>query len=370
MSRTGPFGTLSASDGMQDFKTGYLTLASPTVIDGTAMRCVIAPSVFWLFLKAFKDIGTRPGNRAPITQCSLVYRNMAILGVEGFSSLPKHCLFLCYVFFLAAVLVKRIKGRRGEEGGEVHTTADGHSDTILLGVRLCHRVDKAKAEAFGPAVAAGLICGIRDMDSSAVGARAGQGEAAHMHEVFVEENERDGGCVHRIRPSSSVRRLSSSIRSDSSSVFILENVTKRFALGNNDDIVFRDCFGSRIPHSRQDRVEGQRNIIRQQKRAALPPHDWAEEVFIGTPKRTAHMGLVGLTVPHRLWRSVWFADLTVQIDRAHENVVGEDSGPTWSHEGHETRVRGEDSPVRQRVAPRRGTWRLAANESLPRRSRG
>ncbi|RZS23742.1 hypothetical protein BHM03_00056724, partial [Ensete ventricosum] len=79
----------TASDLMQDFKTGYLTLALPrsmfiNQVIGTAMGCIIVPSVFWLFLKAFDDIGI-PGSEYPAPN-AFVYRNMAILGVEGFSS--------------------------------------------------------------------------------------------------------------------------------------------------------------------------------------------------------------------------------------------------------------------------------------------
>ncbi|KAA8541484.1 hypothetical protein F0562_025447 [Nyssa sinensis] len=52
----------TASDLMQDFKTGYLTMASPrsmfvSQVIGTAMGCVISPCVFWLFYKAFPDLG-------------------------------------------------------------------------------------------------------------------------------------------------------------------------------------------------------------------------------------------------------------------------------------------------------------------------
>lgn len=58
----------TASDLMQDFKTGYLTLASPrslfvSQVFGTAMGCVIGPSVFWIFYKAF-PVGTA-GSDAP-----------------------------------------------------------------------------------------------------------------------------------------------------------------------------------------------------------------------------------------------------------------------------------------------------------------
>ncbi|KAK3141917.1 hypothetical protein QOZ80_4BG0339870 [Eleusine coracana subsp. coracana] len=94
-----------SADLMQDFKAGYLTLTSPrsmiiSQIIGTAMGCVIAPLTFFLFLNAF-DVGNPEGTwKAPY---ALVYRNMAILGVEGFSALPRHCLEMCYVFFGFAV---------------------------------------------------------------------------------------------------------------------------------------------------------------------------------------------------------------------------------------------------------------------------
>ncbi|KAK1296965.1 putative metal-nicotianamine transporter YSL7 [Acorus calamus] len=51
----------TASDLMQDFKTGYMTLASPrsmfvSQVIGTGMGCIIGPSIFWIFFKAF-DLG-------------------------------------------------------------------------------------------------------------------------------------------------------------------------------------------------------------------------------------------------------------------------------------------------------------------------
>jgi OPT family oligopeptide transporter len=71
----------TASDLSQDFKTGYLTLSSPrsmfvSQLIGTAMGCIISPSVFWLFFKAFKDLGTT-GSQYPAPYAT-VYRNMAI----------------------------------------------------------------------------------------------------------------------------------------------------------------------------------------------------------------------------------------------------------------------------------------------------
>ncbi|MED6130225.1 putative metal-nicotianamine transporter ysl7, partial [Stylosanthes scabra] len=73
----------TASDLMQDFKTGYMTLASPrsmfvSQVVGTAMGCIISPCVFWLFYKAFGSLGS-PDSQYPAPY-ALVYRNMAILG--------------------------------------------------------------------------------------------------------------------------------------------------------------------------------------------------------------------------------------------------------------------------------------------------
>ncbi|KAK4603242.1 hypothetical protein RGQ29_011972 [Quercus rubra] len=92
----------TAADLMQDFKTGYLTLSSAksmfvSQLVGTAMGCIIAPLTFWLFWTAF-DIGSPDGPyKAPY---AVIFREMAILGVQGFSELPKHCLAICCVFLL------------------------------------------------------------------------------------------------------------------------------------------------------------------------------------------------------------------------------------------------------------------------------
>ncbi|XP_010037025.2 probable metal-nicotianamine transporter YSL8 isoform X2 [Eucalyptus grandis] len=108
----------TASDLTQDFKTGYLTLASPrslfvSQVIGTAMGCVISPCVFWLFYKAFKDLGL-PGSEYPVPN-GIVFRSMAELGVEGVSSLPKHCLTLCYGFFAAAMIINGFRDLVGKK---------------------------------------------------------------------------------------------------------------------------------------------------------------------------------------------------------------------------------------------------------------
>ncbi|KAF8702755.1 hypothetical protein HU200_032585 [Digitaria exilis] len=165
----------TAADLMQDFKTGYLTLASPrsmfiSQVIGTAMGCVIAPCVFWLFYKAFTDIGIS-GSEYPAPY-AIVYRNMAILGVDGFSSLPKNCLTLCYIFFAAAIAVNLIRDLVPKKVAKFiplpmamaipfyigsYFAIDMFIGTVILFA--WQVINRAKADAFAPAVASGLICG-------------------------------------------------------------------------------------------------------------------------------------------------------------------------------------------------------------------
>ncbi|XP_073102325.1 probable metal-nicotianamine transporter YSL12 [Elaeis guineensis] len=165
----------TASDLMQDFKTGYLTLASPrsmfvSQIIGTAMGCVIAPSVFWLFYNAFNDLGL-PGSEYPAPYAS-IYRGIAILGVDGFRSLPKHCLTFCYIFFAAAVVVNLVRDFSGKKVARFMPLPMAMAIPFYIGayfaIDMCvgslilfawEMKNKAQADAFGPAVASGLICG-------------------------------------------------------------------------------------------------------------------------------------------------------------------------------------------------------------------
>ncbi|CAI9773857.1 unnamed protein product [Fraxinus pennsylvanica] len=108
----------TASDSMQDFKTCYLTLASPrsmvvSQVIGTAMGCVISPCVFWIFYKAFSDLRI-PKSEYP-APFATIYYNMAKLGVEGFSALPKVCLKLCYGFFAASILINLTRDALGKK---------------------------------------------------------------------------------------------------------------------------------------------------------------------------------------------------------------------------------------------------------------
>ncbi|GMI88733.1 YELLOW STRIPE like 7 [Hibiscus trionum] len=165
----------TASDLMQDFKTGYLTLTSPrsmfvSQVIGTAMGCIVSPCVFWLFYKAFDDLGL-PESRYP-APFATVYRNMSILGVQGFSSLPRECLMLCYGFFGAAILINSTKDMLGKKWGAFVPLPMAMAIPFYLGsyfaIDMCvgslilfvwQKLNREKADAFSAAVASGLICG-------------------------------------------------------------------------------------------------------------------------------------------------------------------------------------------------------------------
>ncbi|XP_076885178.1 metal-nicotianamine transporter YSL1-like [Bidens hawaiensis] len=159
---------------MHDLKTGQLTMTSPRTMlvsqaIGTAIGCIVSPLSFFLFYKAF-DIGNPDGEyKAPY---ALIYRNLAILGVQGFSALPKHCLQLCYGFFAFAVSVNMIKDLLPKKIGKWMPLPICMAVPFLVGgyfaIDMCigslvvfvwHKVNAKEAEPMVPAVASGLICG-------------------------------------------------------------------------------------------------------------------------------------------------------------------------------------------------------------------
>ncbi|KAJ7945098.1 Metal-nicotianamine transporter like [Quillaja saponaria] len=159
---------------MQDFKTAHYTCTSPRAmfvcqVIGTAVGCVTAPLSFFLFYKAF-DVGNPNGEfKAPY---ALIYRNMAIIGVEGFSALPHHCLQLCYGFFAFAVAVNLVRDLSPQKIGKWMPLPMVMAVPFLVGayfaIDMClgslivfvlHKLNTKKADFMIPAVASGLICG-------------------------------------------------------------------------------------------------------------------------------------------------------------------------------------------------------------------
>ncbi|XP_038725734.1 probable metal-nicotianamine transporter YSL6 isoform X2 [Tripterygium wilfordii] len=164
----------TAADLMQDFKTGYLTLSSAksmfvSQLLGTVMGCIIAPLTFWLFWTAF-DVGAPDGPyKAPY---AVIFREMAILGVEGFAELPKHCLAICGGFFVAALLVNLLRDVTPKNISQfipipmamavpfyigAYFAIDMFVGTVILFV--WERINRKEAEDYAGAVASGLICG-------------------------------------------------------------------------------------------------------------------------------------------------------------------------------------------------------------------
>ncbi|EOY23662.1 hypothetical protein QUC31_008356 [Theobroma cacao] len=163
-----------SSDLMHDFKTGHLTLTSPRSMllsqaIGTAIGCVVAPLTFFLFYKAF-DVGNPDSEyKAPY---ALIYRNMAILGVQGFSALPQHCLQLCYGFFSFAIAANLLRDFTPKNIGKWAPLPMAMAVPFLVGayfaIDMCvgslvvfawHKLNGKKAGLMIPAVASGLICG-------------------------------------------------------------------------------------------------------------------------------------------------------------------------------------------------------------------
>ncbi|XP_050386524.1 probable metal-nicotianamine transporter YSL7 [Argentina anserina] len=169
----------TASDLMQDFKTGYLTLSSPrsmfiSQLLGTAMGCVISPLIFWFFYSAYQVGDPNGPYPAPY---GLVYRGIALLGVEGISSLPKHCFALAISAFAFAFAINIVTEllKRFDSKYKIYRfipNAMAMAIPFYLGpyfvIDMClgslilfvwKLRNKQQAEDLGPAVASGLICG-------------------------------------------------------------------------------------------------------------------------------------------------------------------------------------------------------------------
>ncbi|KAI4363794.1 hypothetical protein MLD38_019966 [Melastoma candidum] len=163
-----------SSDLMHDFKTGHLTLTSPRSMllsqaIGTALGCVIAPLTFFLFYKAF-NIGDPDGEyKAPY---AVIYRNMAILGVERFSALPHHCLQISYGFFAFALVANLTGDLLPNAIGKWVPLPMAMGMPFFVGayfaIDMCvgslvvfvwNKLNNKKAELMVLTIASGLICG-------------------------------------------------------------------------------------------------------------------------------------------------------------------------------------------------------------------
>ena len=166
----------TASDLMQDFKTGYLTLASPrsmfvSQVIGTALGCVVNPLVFNVFHHFYESSAAGKGYEAPLAK---VYRAIAVLGA-GDHELPRHCLAISAALFglaLAVSAVRELAAHNRWPAQHYIPSVTGMAVSFLLvpavSIDMCvgslilfawSRADKEGAQVFAPVFASGLICG-------------------------------------------------------------------------------------------------------------------------------------------------------------------------------------------------------------------
>uniref|UniRef100_A0A0E0KPV5 Uncharacterized protein n=1 Tax=Oryza punctata TaxID=4537 RepID=A0A0E0KPV5_ORYPU len=103
---------------------------------------------------------------------AVIYREMSILGVEGFSALPQHCLAICSVFFVAAILINLLRDVTPKSVSKfiplpmamavpfyigAYFAIDMFVGTVILFI--WERVNRKESEDFAGAIASGLICG-------------------------------------------------------------------------------------------------------------------------------------------------------------------------------------------------------------------
>ncbi|KAJ1262554.1 hypothetical protein BS78_09G117500 [Paspalum vaginatum] len=165
----------SASELIQEFKMGYLTLTSSRAmllaqVIGTTLGCIVNPMIFWLFYKVY-DMGVLDFADTPYAK---VYRGIIMLSAGG-HELPRHSVLLCAVFFVLALALSVAR-----EAGERRRwrVLPYIPSTVAIGVAffappkmpigmavgslalyLWKRYDRSSARALSVAVASGLICG-------------------------------------------------------------------------------------------------------------------------------------------------------------------------------------------------------------------
>ncbi|CAM0902702.1 unnamed protein product [Alopecurus aequalis] len=167
----------TASDLMQDYRTGYITLTSPHTISisqvaGTALGCVINPVIFWVFYKVYNGGALDDSNT--FGPYATVYRGIAMLGMTD-NGLPTHTMLFCKVFFALALSLGVLREVAAHRGWRVRryiprtiamAVAFFVPPTIPIGmvvgsavIFLWGRSDRDDMRIMSPPVACGLICG-------------------------------------------------------------------------------------------------------------------------------------------------------------------------------------------------------------------
>lgn len=100
----------NASELMQDFRTGYLTLTSPlsmfvSQVIGTTLGCIVNPFLFAAFQRIIGEDHLGEAGTLYATPMAVAYRGLAALSVQGIKTLPKHATELCALSFFLALCV-------------------------------------------------------------------------------------------------------------------------------------------------------------------------------------------------------------------------------------------------------------------------
>jgi len=165
----------TASDLMQVFRTGYLTLTSPhavliSQVAGTALGCLVNPIIFWVLYGGYHDWG-----EVVVPPYAKMYREMAMIAMSDQAGFPRQSLLLCKIAFAVALansVLREVSARRGWRVGRYLPCTIAVAVGFFLPPRipigmffgsvvmyLWRRLDADGARAQSMAVAAGLICG-------------------------------------------------------------------------------------------------------------------------------------------------------------------------------------------------------------------
>ncbi|XP_030458334.2 probable metal-nicotianamine transporter YSL8 [Syzygium oleosum] len=166
----------AASNMMESFKLGYMTLSSPkslflSQLIGTIVGCLVSPYIF-LYYKNHYPNGFGTPDSVFAASWASDYRDTAMRAANGFSTLPKHCLSLSLAFFFAAILVSLLRDLTPKKWKSLipipMAFAVPFNVGAYLSIDMCvgylvfylwRRKNKAQAEALAPFVGSALMFG-------------------------------------------------------------------------------------------------------------------------------------------------------------------------------------------------------------------
>lgn len=166
--------TTNAAVLMQDFRTGYITMAAPQAMlaaqaIGTLLGVLLTPMAFAMFWQTGL-VGLQTGPYP--NPFANIYRGMAIIGTEGFGALGQNCVALSLGFFVAALLICLARDLLPARFGRFVPSPMGMGFSFYIGannaidfwigtliMHIWEKVNPTGALEFGPLAGAGLLVG-------------------------------------------------------------------------------------------------------------------------------------------------------------------------------------------------------------------